>query len=112
MVVVSLLNSDAKGFWEENRLARFLDQLKTEIEFDPHRIYLAGMSRGRYGAYRLVMETPGRFAVMLVLWVASPTPYAGWSGNLPISLIHGEKDPVIPVYESICMERAIQKRGG
>lgn len=112
MIVVSPLNPDAKGFWDEDRLARFLDQLETEIEFDPHRIYLAGMSRGGYGAYRLAMENPDRFAAMVVLCAAAPTPYAGWLGNLPIWLIHGEKDPVIPVDESIRMERAIQKKGG
>ncbi len=56
MMVISPLNPDKKGFWDEDRLARFLDALEEQIEFDHSRLYLAGMSRGGYGAYRLAME--------------------------------------------------------
>lgn len=70
------------------------------------------MSRGGYGAYRLAMENPGRFAAMIVLCAAAPTPYAGWLGSTPIWLIHGEKDSSIPVSESIRMEKSIREKGG
>ncbi len=112
MIVVSPLNPDAKRFWDEDRLARFLDALADEMEFDPTRLYLAGMSRGGYGAYRLAMENPDRFAALLVLCGAAPAPYANWLGDLPTWIIHGEKDTSIPVSESIEMAAAMEKNGG
>ena len=111
-LVISPQNPDKKGFWDEDRLARFLDHLDGELYFDRKRVYLAGMSRGGYGAYRLAMENPNRFAAMIVLCAAAPTPYAGWLPKIPIWLIHGDKDPVIPVDESIRMEKAIRASGG
>ena len=111
-LVISPQNPDKKGFWDEDRLARFLDHLDRELHFDRRRVYLVGMSRGGYGAYRLAMENPDRFAAMIVLCAAAPTPYAGWLPKIPIWLIHGDKDPVIPVTESIEMEKAILDSGG
>ncbi len=112
MFVVSPLNPDAKGFWDEDRLSRFLDALQEKVEFDKARVYLAGMSRGGYGAYRLAMENPDRFAAMIVLCGAAPSPYANWLGDLPVWMIHGEKDKSIPVAESVRMEKAIREVGG
>lgn len=111
-IVISPLNPDKKGFWDEDRLARFLDALEKEISFDKSRLYLAGMSRGGYGAYRLTMENPKRFAAVMVLCGAAPTPYAKWLGDTPIHIIHGQKDTSIPVEESVRMTRAIAKAGG
>lgn len=112
MIVVSPLNPDKKGFWDEDRLARFLDELLPSINFDEERVYLAGMSRGAYGGYRLVMENPDRFAAMVALCGAAPSPYAGWLGKIPVWIIHGEKDPVIPVSESQRMAEALREKGG
>lgn len=111
-IVISPLNPDGKGFWDEDRLARFLDHIEDELHFDSNRVYLVGMSRGGYGAYRLAMENPDCFAAMIVLCAAAPAPYAGWLPKIPIWLIHGDKDPVIPVTESIRMEKAILDTGG
>jgi len=112
MIVISPLNPDKKGFWDEDRLARFLDQLSKQVDYDQTRLYLAGMSRGGNGAYRLAMENPGRFAAMIVHCGAAPTPYAPWLKDLPTWIIHGQKDRVIPVEESVRMARAIEKAKG
>lgn len=111
MFVVSPLNPDKTGFWDEDRLARFLDALRTELKFDQSRLYLAGMSRGAYGAYRLAMEDPKRFAALIALCGAAPAPYAKWLGDLPVWIIHGEKDQSIPVEQSRAMARALEQAG-
>lgn len=111
MIVISPLNPEIRGFWDEDRLARFMDAVIKDLGHDENRVYLAGMSRGGYGSYRLAMENPDRFAAMLILCAAAPTPYAQWLGDVPIWLIHGRKDPVIPVSESIEMEAVLRKKG-
>jgi len=110
-IVVSPLNPAKKGFWDEDRLSRFLDALENEVTFDKDRLYLAGMSRGANGAYRLAMENPERFAALLVLCGAAPAPYAGWLKKIPTWIIHGEQDPVIPVRQSLMMAEAMKKAG-
>lgn len=109
--IVSPQNPDENGFWDEDRLARFLDALGDEMDYDRDRLYLAGMSRGAYGAYRLAMENPARFAALLAICGAAPSPYAGWLGDLPVWIVHGTDDPVIPVAESERMTATLRERG-
>lgn len=109
-VVLSPQNPDVKGFWDEDRLARFLDAFIAEHNIDADRIYLTGLSRGAYGAWRLAMENPDRFAAMVVISGAAPAPYAGWLKDLPIRVFHGDQDNAIPVDESQRIVAALKER--
>ena len=111
-VVVSPQNPGANQFWDEDALLRLLDHLENTLNLDRDRIYLTGLSRGGYGAWRLALENPDRFAALLVVSGAAPAPYASWLGDLPTWVFHGAKDPVIPVSESQRMVDAIKTRGG
>lgn len=111
-IVLSPQNPEPEGFWDEDRLARFLDAFIAEHDVDPDRIYLTGLSRGGYGAWRLALEHPDRFAAMVVISGAAPAPYAGWLKDLPVRVFHGDEDTSIPVAESQRMVAAIQAEGG
>lgn len=110
-IVLSPQNPDPKGFWDEDRLARFLDAFIAAHDVDPNRIYLTGLSRGAYGCWRLAMEDPDRFAAMVVISGAAPAPYAAWLEDLPVRVFHGNRDPVIPVDESHRIVAALRNRG-
>lgn len=111
-IVLSPQLPDRRGFWDEDLLARFLRQFIAQNEIDPDRIYLTGLSRGGYGAWRLAMENPDLFAGMVVISGAAPAPYAGWLGDLSVQIFHGENDQSIPADESIRMAAAIEDAGG
>ena len=111
-IVLSPLNPETKGFWDEDRLARFLDTFIAQNEVDEDRIYITGLSRGAYGGWRLALENPDRFAAMVVISGAAPEPYSVWMGNLPVWVFHGEDDKPVPVGESQRMVAAINRLGG
>ena len=52
-----------------------------------------------------------RFAALIAISGAAPSPYAKWLGQLPVWAFHGKKDPVIPVSETIRMVKALKKNG-
>lgn len=111
-IILSPQLPDRRGFWDEDLLARFLQAYIARNAIDPTRIYLTGLSRGGYGAWRLAIENPELFAGMVVISGAAPAPYAGWLGDLPIQVFHGDNDQAIPVDESRRMAAAIAKAGG
>ena len=111
-IVVSPQNPGSAAFWDEDALLRLLDHLQITLNVDSDRIYLTGLSRGGYGAWRLALENPHRFAAFIPISGAAPSPYAGWLKDLPTWVFHGALDPVIPVTESERMVAAIHAQGG
>lgn len=110
--VLSPQNPYVKGFWDDRIVMELVNNIVSKYNIDKNRIYLAGLSRGGYGAWRLAMNNPDRFAAMLVICAAcSPTVYAGWVKDIPIWIFHGEKDNVVPVSESMKMADALKAVG-
>ncbi|GAB5558964.1 MAG: prolyl oligopeptidase family serine peptidase [Synoicihabitans sp.] len=110
-IVLSPQLDDRRGFWDEDLLARFLTAFAAKNNVDSTRVYLTGLSRGAYGALRLAMENPERFAGIVVISGAAPAPYARWLGDTPVRLFHGEDDQAIPVAESTRIFEALQRAG-
>lgn len=98
-----------------------------EFRTDPDRVYLAGLSMGGNGAWRLAWEQPDRFAAVVPVCAfagpfrglppiagAGPDPYAALAARisrLPIWIVHGEADSVVPVDESRKMAAALKAAG-
>jgi predicted peptidase len=97
-----------------------LDRTTQEFRTDPTRMYLTGISMGGNGAWYLAYRYPSRFAALIPVcgWV---THFGKWTGyapvipadsgsplealarqlrHVPIWIVHGEIDPVVPVEES------------
>lgn len=98
-----------------------LDRSVEEFRTDPDRIYLTGLSIGGNGTWYLAYRHPSRFAALMPIcgWVVpdkewklaaelvvppdSGPPYAALARrlrNIPIWIVHGEVDDVIPVEHS------------
>ncbi|MER2490483.1 prolyl oligopeptidase family serine peptidase [Catenovulum sediminis] len=106
--VLAPQNPYKNGFWDDQAVYELLQKVIAEHNIDPTKIYLSGMSRGGYGAWRLAMNYPNIFAAMAVVCGASvPKAYAAKVKHIPIKLFHGEKDQVIPVSETIEMYNAL-----
>jgi predicted peptidase len=110
--ILSPQNPYKRGFWDDRAVNTLIDKILDQYPIDETRIYLAGLSRGGYGAWRLAMNYPDKFAAMIVICGASaPKNYASRIKDIPIWVFHGEKDQTIPVSESIDMVNALKEEG-
>lgn len=101
-IVLSPLNPRVRGFWDEHAVKALLDSILTRYRVDPQRLYLTGLSRGGYGAWRMAMSYPETFAALVPICGVTPGgPYAGWLPDIPIWVFHGGDDTVVPVGESV-----------
>jgi predicted peptidase len=109
-----------------------LDQVSREFRTDPDRVYLTGMSMGGNGVWYLAYRHPARFAALLPIcaWVTpfeerthaaepvvppnSGPPFkvlARQLRHIPIRIVHGERDDVVPVEQSRQAAAALEAAG-
>lgn len=117
--------------WLDNRRLALATLARAEREFhaDPKRVYVVGLSMGGNGTWALAHDNPARFAAIVVVCGflgplhefrgivpdGQPTPYVALArslGNLPVWIVHGDADPVVPVSESRQMAAALKTLGG
>ena len=87
----------------EKDVLDMLADLERRLPIDPDRVYLTGISMGGGGALRLAFTRPDLWAAVLSVCAATPPELeelAPNALNLPIRLVHGELDPIVPVQSS------------
>lgn len=98
--------------WSTPALATLLGRLTRDLRVDPDRVYLTGLSMGAFGGWELATTHPDRFAaVVLISGGGNPVP-ACRLRDVPVWLVHGRKDDVIPVEESELLARRLEACGG
>lgn len=110
-IILSPQNPYPFKFWDVHALAFLLDSIVKEHRVDEDRIYLAGYSRGAYGAWSLAVQFPERFAALIAISGEAPDQYAAWLGDMPIWVFHGEDDQSISVRSSDDMVAALKQKG-
>lgn len=89
-----------------------LEEVRSEFNVDPARIYVAGQSDGGIGTWNVIIQRPSLFAAAIALCGGGDTSRAAAIAKLPVWAFHGARDNVISVAESRKMINAIQKAGG
>lgn len=79
---------------------------------DADRVYLTGLSMGGFGSWALAAAEPERFAALAPICGGGDVQSASALAKLPIWVVHGAADPVVPVARSQTMVEAIRKVGG
>ena len=97
---------------QQAALVALLDQLQKTYKVDESRVYLAGLSMGGYGSWRLAADHPERFAAVVPVCGGGKVEDAEKLKNLPIWAFHGTADPTVPLQRSTEMVEAIKKAGG
>lgn len=110
--VLSPQNPGEDQFWDDQSLVRLLDYIVAEHPIDPDRVYLAGLSRGAFGAWRLAIQNPDRFACLVAICGGGDAPYVRKIAHVPTRVVHGAKDDAIPISESQQMVDALRAAGG
>ena len=111
-IVVSPQNPSETQFWDDQQVLRLLNELETSLPVDRSRVYLTGLSRGAFAAWRLAVQNPDRFAALVPICGGGYAPYAKRITEIPVWVFHGQKDNVIPVVESERMVKALEAAGG
>ncbi len=89
-----------------------IDRLAEEAAVDPTRIYVTGASNGGMMTFRLAMQLGDRFAAAAAVIANLPDPSECpfEATPLPILIMNGTADPVIP-YDGGCVAGAACRRG-
>jgi len=98
------------SWWTEHLddLNSLLDLVEAKYSVDKKRVYLTGISMGGEGTWKLAMSHPDRFAAIVPI-CGKGNPWLAYRlKDVPVWAFHGDKDSVIPVSESINMEKALK----
>jgi predicted esterase len=91
-----------------------LNEVKRDFNIDENRVYLMGHSMGGYGTWSLAVNHPELFAALAPLAGGGmPQVVAGLKmiAHIPWLVVHGDKDPTVPVEESRKMVKAGRELG-
>jgi predicted peptidase len=104
---------DVPTAWKPEPLIRLLDHIMANLNIDPTRVYVTGLSMGGYGTWRLVAAYPDRFAAAApICGGGEPKSMAPSLRRVPIWAFHGALDPLVPLCKSQEMVEAIRCAGG
>lgn len=108
--VFAPLNPNKKGLWDDRTIHNMAMNLADSLPIDKNRIYLAGLSRGGDGIWRMAVNQPNTYAAMISVCAADiPMIYLKWAKKLPVWFFHGEKDAVVPVEQTKAAYKAFKK---
>jgi predicted peptidase len=74
-----------------------LGEARRELNLDPARIHLTGISQGGNGTWAIAARHPGLFASLVVVCGWSDEATIRAAAAIPAWIFHGEDDPVVPV---------------
>lgn len=96
------------GPWNADRIDEIVRYVIANYHIDESRIYVTGMSLGGYGAMKYAGEYSNRVAAAVALCGGGDERDACALATIPIKLIHGDKDFIVPLKESKKIMKAIQ----
>ena len=98
--------------WSADALAALLDHLEGTLRIDRSREYLTGLSLGAFGAFELAMTMPDRFAAVLAISGGANPVEICRLRDVPVWIVHGQEDDVIPVSWSTALAQRLEACGG
>ncbi len=111
-VLISPQCPDNVRGWNVEHVNQLVDNAVSNLNVDPKRIYLTGLSMGGYGSWALAAKYPGKFAAVIPVCGGGNPKTADRLKSLPIWVFHGDADSVVPIQQSQKMVDAIKKAGG
>jgi predicted esterase len=89
-----------------------IEEMKRSFRIDPDRIYMTGHSMGGFGTWSIAMNHPDVFAALAPVAGGVTNPAAmSKIAHIPQIVIHGDKDPTVPVERSRIMVAMGKKLG-
>ncbi|WP_158210574.1 prolyl oligopeptidase family serine peptidase [Myroides phaeus] len=96
------------GPWNADKIDEIVSYMIANYNIDESRIYVTGMSLGGYGTMKYASKYPNRIAAAIAICGGGEEREACALTSIPIKLIHGDKDFIVPLRESKKIMAAIQ----
>ncbi len=97
------------GPWNADKVDEIVSYMIKTYNIDEDRIYVTGMSLGSYGTMKYVGEYPDRVAAAISICGGGDVNDACNLAQVPIKVIHGDKDFIVPLSESQKIVNAVKK---
>jgi predicted esterase len=98
----------------ERDVIEVINEMKRDFSIDDDRVYLMGHSMGGYGSWSISVNNPDLFAAIAPI-SGGGTPFSipklKAIAHVPWIVVHGDKDPTVPVEESRKMVKAGKELG-
>ena len=98
--------------WDDAQVLTLLDEIIDTHRIDEDRVYLTGMSRGGFGAWRMAIQNPDKFAAVVPVCGGGVPDYVKRIKDVPVWAFHGAKDRLIPLSRTVEMVEALLAVGG
>jgi predicted peptidase len=98
----------ASGAWNPDKLLKLLEYVQTNYNTDLSRVYVCGMSLGGYGTFDFAGKYPEKITAAVAICGGGNPRDASNLSTIPLWVIHGNKDYIVPLSESKKMVKAIQ----
>lgn len=97
------------GPWNPEKVNEIVDYMTQNYKIDASRIYVTGMSLGSYGTMKFVAQYHHKIAAAISICGGGDLKDACNLTDVPIQVIHGDKDFIVPISESKKIVNAIKK---
>jgi poly(3-hydroxybutyrate) depolymerase len=94
----------AQQAWEPQRVMALYDWLDNHYKVDTNRFYVLGMSMGGYGSLDVANQYPDRVAAAMAMCGGASDKELCNLSTLPLWIIHGTADELVPVR---CSDRVV-----
>ena len=94
----------AQESWEPKRVMELYDWLDDHYKVDTTRFYVLGMSMGGYGTMNVAAAYPDRVAAAIAMCGGASVDELCGLSTLPLWIIHGTADDLVPVE---CSDRVV-----
>ena len=98
----------AHGAWNPDKLLQLLEYVQNNYNTDLTKVYVCGMSLGGYGTFDFAGKYPDKITAAVAICGGGNTKDACNLSKIPLWVIHGNKDYIVPLSESKKMVKAIQ----
>lgn len=103
--------ASTKQIWSPDFLIWMLKDIIVNYRVDENAIYLTGLSMGGTGTWETAQKYPGLFAAIAPV-CGTGDPALAWKlRHTNVWIFHGEKDPNVPVKNSVIMYDSLKQYG-
>jgi len=98
--------------WDPDKILNVVEYVQKNYHVDTSKLYVAGMSMGGYGTMFFVGKYPQKVTAAVAICGGGKVTDGCNLKNVPMWIMHGKRDKIVPMSESEKMVKSIRDCGG